>query len=67
MNIIINTDFQFSVTSIRYTPNGELCIELSSEKGNEKNRYQYTANLGNGQSEELPSLNLQYQTICRRA
>ena len=67
MNIIINTDFQFSVTSIRYTPNGELCIELSSGNGNAKNRYQYTANLGNGQSEELPSLNLQYQTICRRA
>ena len=58
MNIIIKSNFQFSVTSIHYAPNGELCIELSSEKGNEKNRYQYTANLGNGQSEELPSLNL---------
>ncbi len=58
MNIIIKSNSQFSVTSIHYAPNGELCIELSSEKGNEKNRYQYTANLGNGQSEELPSLNL---------
>lgn len=58
MNITIKSNFQFTVTSIRYAPNGELSIELSSGNGNAKNRFQYTANLGNGQSEELPSSSL---------
>lgn len=58
MNIVIKSDFQFSVTSIRYAPNGELCIELSSENGNPKNRYQYTADLGSGQAEEKPLVSL---------
>ena len=58
MNIVIKSDFQFSVSSIRYAPNGELCIELSSGAEDTKKRFRYTASLGSGDAEEQPSASL---------
>ena len=58
MNIKINTNFRFSVSSMQYLPNGELCITLSSEHGSEEMRYEYLANLGTGEAEERPSVSL---------
>ena len=58
MNIRIESNFNFSVSSIQYAPNGELQITLASGECQTGNRYQYTANLGTGQAEEKPSLSL---------
>ena len=55
MNVRIESDFRFSVASIQYTPQGELCITLSSGDSPSATRYQYTANLGNWQAEEKPA------------
>ena len=46
MNVRIESDFHFSVASIQYTPQGELCISLTSGDSPSPTRYQYTANLG---------------------
>ena len=54
MNIRIKTDFNFSVSSIQYAPNGELQIILTSGEKQTGSRYQYTACLGSGQAEEKP-------------
>ena len=58
MNIKINSDFQFSVVSIQYTATGELSICLSSDDFSSGAHYQYSANLGNSQAEERPSVSL---------
>ena len=58
MNIKIDSNFQFSVVSIRYNPSGELCVTLSSDEISTDTRYSYSADLGNGQAEERPSVSL---------
>ena len=58
MNIKINSNFQFSVTSIQYTATGELCISLNSDVFPTSNHYQYAASLGSGQAEEKPTISL---------
>jgi integrase len=58
MNIRIESDFSFSVSSIQYTPNGEVQIILTSDEKKTDSRYQYTASLGTGQAEEKPSISL---------
>lgn len=58
MNIKIDSNFQFSVTSIQYTATGELCISLTSNNLSDNAHYQYTASLGNGHAEEKPSISL---------
>ena len=54
MNIKIDSDFQFSVASIHYAPNGELYITLTSDFFPTDRHYQYSACLGDGQAEEKP-------------
>ena len=58
MNVRIESNFQFSVASIQYAPNGELRITLSSENMHDESHYQYSACLGDGQAEEKPSVSL---------
>ncbi len=58
MNIRIESNFSFSVSSIQYAPTGELQITLSSDENQTASRYQYTASLGSGQAEEKPSISL---------
>ena len=58
MNIRIESNFSFSVSSIQYAPNGELQITLTSDEKQTDNRYQYTASLGSGKAEEKPSISL---------
>ena len=58
MNIRIESNFNFSVSSIQYAPNGELQITLASSECQTDSRYQYTASLGSGRAEEKPSLSL---------
>ena len=59
MNIKINTNFSFIVSSIRYSSEGELCITLS-DGGNcpEGQRYEYTAALGDCTATEKPRTSL---------
>ena len=52
MNIHVESNFPFSVTSIQYAPDVELCITLSSGYMPPESRYQYTASLGDGHAEE---------------
>lgn len=58
MNIKINSNFQFSVVSIQYAPNGELCISLDSDNFSSASCYQYTASLGDGHATERPCISL---------
>ena len=58
MNVRIESNSQFSVASIQYAPNGELCITLSSENMHDESHYQYSACLGDGLAEEKPSVSL---------
>jgi len=58
MNIRIETNFPFSVSSIHYAPNGELLVVLSSESATEEKKYEYTASLGCGQAVERPKTSL---------
>lgn len=58
MNIRIDSNFPFSVASIQYAPNGELCIVLTSDGSQPDGHYRYSACLGNGQAEEKPSVSL---------
>ncbi len=39
MNIRIESNFNFSVSSIQYAPNGELQITLTSDEKQTDNRY----------------------------
>lgn len=58
MNITIESNFQFAVTSISYHPNGELHILISRNQESDKNRYEYTANLGMGEARERSIVSL---------
>ena len=58
MNVKIESNFQFSVESIRYSPSGELLIVLASECVPTETHYQYSADFGTGQAEEKPSVSL---------
>lgn len=58
MNIKIDSNFQFSVVSIQYTATGELSIFLSSDDFSSGAHYQYSADLGNSQAEEKPTISL---------
>ena len=58
MNIMINSNFRFSVVSIQYTVTGELSICLSSDGFSSGSHYQYSATLGSGQAEERPAISL---------
>jgi len=58
MNVKIVSDFQFTLASIQYTPDGELCLTLSSAENAGGKQYQYTASLGSGQAEERPKVSL---------
>ena len=39
MNVKIYSDFQFKVVSIKYTPNGELCISLTSDNFSDNSQF----------------------------
>ena len=58
MNITIESNFSFTVSSIHYTANGELHITLSKEDESAENRFEYTAHLGSGMAEECPRTSL---------
>ena len=58
MNIRIVSNFSFSVSSIQYSPNGELQIKLSGEDMISENRYEYAASLGDGRAEKHPTYSL---------
>lgn len=58
MNINIDSNFQFSIASITFLPDGELCISLTSDVVSDNAHYQYTASLGSGHAEEKPSISL---------
>ena len=58
MNITIESNFRFTVSSMRYLPSGELQISISSEHEPKDNRYEYTADLGSGVAEEHPTVGL---------
>ena len=52
MNIKTESNFNFSVSSIQYAPEGELTITLASDENHPDMRYQYTASLGPCRAEE---------------
>ena len=58
MNVIIESNFRFSVSSIMYALNGELQITLASDEKQTDCHYHYSASLGDGQAEEKPSISL---------
>ena len=58
MNVTIESNLHFSVSSMSYLPNGELHIALTSNQGSDKNRYKYTANLGTGEAEKRLRISL---------
>ena len=64
MNVIIDTNFNFSVSSIQFSSIGELVITLSSGEEPFGSRYHYEASLGSGQAEErTPASLLRYCTV----
>ena len=58
MKVTVESNFSFSVSSIQYTPGGELRITLFSDTPSSDNHYQYSAMLGDGQADEKPSVSL---------
>lgn len=58
MNVRIESNFKFTVSSIRYSLDGELQISLTKEEESTDSRYQYAACLGNGAAEEHPSVSI---------
>lgn len=58
MNIKINSNFQFSVASIQFAPDGELVISLVSGDTIRDREYQYTASLGSMCAEERKPVSL---------
>jgi integrase len=50
MNITIESNFQFSVSSMSYLSNGELHIALTANQNSEVSQFVYTANLGSGEA-----------------
>lgn len=63
MNIKIKTNFPFSVSSIQYASDGELCITLTTDTASEERRYEYAAILGSGQAMECPRISLADYTL----
>lgn len=63
MNIKIKTNFPFSVSSIQYASDGELCITLTTDTASEDRQYEYTASLGSGQAVERPQISLADYTL----
>ena len=60
MNIKINSNFPFSVSSIQFARDGSLCISLSSDNDSADKEYQYTASLGDCAEERKPVSLAQY-------
>ena len=58
MDIKIEANFHFSVSSIQYMPDGELRIALVQDDPHEGKKYLYHASLGDGTAEERPSISL---------
>lgn len=58
MNIIIESNFDFTMSSIHYSSNGELQIRLEKEDEPAANRYEYAVCLGDGKSEKRPTYSL---------
>lgn len=58
MNIKIESNFQFAVSSLQFLPNGEFQISLFSADKSAEKRYEYVVNLGSGAAEEKPSVSL---------
>lgn len=58
MDIKIESNFHFSVSSIQYMPDGELRIVLVQDDPHEEKQYLYHASLGDGTAEERPTLSL---------
>ena len=58
MKVTVESNFSFSVSSIQYTPGGELRITLFSDTPSSDTHYQYSAMLGDGQADEKPSVSL---------
>lgn len=63
MNIKIKTIFPFSVSSIQYASDGELCITLTTDTASEDRQYEYAASLGSGQAVERPQISLADYTL----
>lgn len=63
MNIKIKTNFPFSVSSIQYASDGELCITLTTDTASEDRQYEYAASLGRGQAVERPQISLADYTL----
>lgn len=64
MNITIESNFQFSVSSMSYLPSGELRIIISSNQEPKGNRYEYNASLGTGEAQERPIISLLEYISC---
>jgi site-specific recombinase XerD len=64
MIIKINSNYHFSVSSIRYLPSGELHITITANCEFEDNRYEFTADLGSGEAKELPIVSL-LDYVCK--
>lgn len=58
MDIKIISNFDFAVSSIQYSANGELQIRLEKEGVPTENRYEYEMCLGGGKSEQRPTYSL---------
>ncbi len=58
MNIRIKSNFNFTISSIQYSPNGELTISLEKEGSSEEIRYEYAVSLGDGRAEKMPTYSL---------
>ena len=58
MNVIIESNFPFSVASIGYSAVGELRISLISGTAMTDSRFCYEATLGEGDAEERPQVGL---------
>ena len=58
MNVKIESNFRFSVASIQYSPNEELCISLVCDEISDEIHYHYSANLGESQAEGKPMVRL---------
>lgn len=63
MKIKIKTNFPFSVSSIQYASDGELCITLTTDTASEDRQYEYAASLGSGQAVERPQISLADYTL----
>ncbi len=58
MNVTIESNFHFSVSSMSYLPNGELHIVISRNQKSDGSRYEYSANLGTSEAEKKTTVSL---------